>query len=451
MGAFHAYDIRGVYNVDFDREVAYKVGYFIPELLGTDRVLVGRDCRVSSPEIHEWLVKGINDAGADVVDLGLSSTPMVYFGTARYGFKASVQITASHNPREYNGMKVSRENALPVGLDSGLGQIQQWISEGRPTPVAEQRGKVIPMDIHDEYVTFLRGYLSDLSGIRVAFDLSNGMSCLFAREIFGDSHSYIFDEIDGTFPNHEPNPLIHKNVEPLEALVRETGADVGVIYDGDADRVMFVDDEGHFVSPDLIIAVLGKYFVEKRGEKGLVLQDIRSSKSVGEFLEPMGIRMQTWKVGRAFAARKLREIDGIWGGELAGHYYFRDFFYSDSGMLASILVLGIVASLKAEGKTFSGLIRSISHYRSSGEINFRIEDKAGAMEALKDYFTSLEKPTAFMDFDGYRIEFEKWWFNVRQSNTEPYLRFICEAATDELLGEKTNAARQLLSDKFGAK
>ena len=320
MGAFHAYDIRGVYNVDFDREVAYKVGYFIPELLGTDRVLVGRDCRVSSPEIHEWLVKGINDAGADVVDLGLSSTPMVYFGTARYGFKASVQITASHNPREYNGMKVSRENALPVGLDSGLGQIQQWISEGRPTPVAEQRGKVIPMDIHDEYVTFLRGYLSDLSGIRVAFDLSNGMSCLFAREIFGDSHSYIFDEIDGTFPNHEPNPLIHKNVEPLEALVRETGADVGVIYDGDADRVMFVDDEGHCVSPDLIIAVLGKYFVEKRGEKGLVLQDIRSSKSVGEFLEPMGIRMQTWKVGRAFAARKLREIDGIWGGELAGHY-----------------------------------------------------------------------------------------------------------------------------------
>ncbi len=451
MGAFHAYDIRGVYNVDFDREVAYKVGYFIPELLGTDRVLVGRDCRVSSPEIHEWLVKGINDAGADVVDLGLSSTPMVYFGTARYGFKASVQITASHNPREYNGMKVSRENALPVGLDSGLGQIQQWISEGRPTPVAEQRGKVIPMDIHDEYVTFLRGYLSDLSGIRVAFDLSNGMSCLFAREIFGDSHSYIFDEIDGTFPNHEPNPLIHKNVEPLEALVRETGADVGVIYDGDADRVMFVDDEGHFVSPDLIIAVLGKYFVEKRGEKGLVLQDIRSSKSVGEFLEPMGIRMQTWKVGRAFAARKLREIDGIWGGELAGHYYFRDFFYSDSGMLASILVLGIVASLKEEGKTFSSLVKSITHYRNSGEINFRVEDKQGAMDALKDMFTSAETPTAFMDFDGYRIEFANWWFNVRPSNTEPYLRFICEAVTDELLEEKTAAARALLSERFGAK
>ena len=437
--------------MDFDREVAYKVGYFIPELLGTDRVLVGRDCRVSSPEIHEWLVKGINDAGADVVDLGLSSTPMVYFGTARYGFKASVQITASHNPREYNGMKVSRENALPVGLDSGLGQIQQWISEGRPTPVAEQRGKVIPMDIHDEYVTFLRGYLSDLSGIRVAFDLSNGMSCLFAREIFGDSHSYIFDEIDGTFPNHEPNPLIHKNVEPLEALVRETGADVGVIYDGDADRVMFVDDEGHFVSPDLIIAVLGKYFVEKRGEKGLVLQDIRSSKAVGEYLAPMGGEMRTWKVGRAFAAEKLREIDGVYGGELAGHYYFRDFFYSDSGLLASIIILNVVSALKKEGRTLSSLIAEIEKYENSGEINFRLEDKAGAMEAVREMFCAQEKPTAFMDFDGYRVEFPQWWFNIRPSNTEPYLRFICEASSRELLDEKVAAVRKLLESEFGAK
>lgn len=450
MGAFHAYDIRGIYNVDFDREVAYKVGYFIPELLDTDKVLVGRDCRVSSPEIHEWLVKGINDAGADVYDLGLSSTPMVYFGTAKHGFKASVQITASHNPREYNGMKVSRENALPVGLDSGLGQIQAWIEEGRPTPVAECRGKVIPMDIHDEYVGFLRGYMSDISGIKVAFDLSNGMACLFAHEIFGDSPAYIFDEIDGSFPNHEPNPLIHKNVEPLEALVSKTGADVGVIYDGDADRVMFVDDKARFISPDLIIGVLGKYFIGERGEKGVVLQDIRSSKAVGEYLQPMGAEMQTWKVGRAFAARKLRELDGVWGGELAGHYYFRDFFYSDSGMLASILVLRIVASLKAEGTTLSELIDSIATYRNSGEINFRIEDKKGAMDALKDFFTSSETPAATMDFDGYRVEFPDWWFNIRPSNTEPYLRFLCEATSDELLSEKIEATKKLFVEKFNA-
>ena len=196
MGAFHAYDIRGVYNVDFDKETAYKVGYFIPELLDTDKVLVGRDCRTSSPEVHEGLVKGITDAGADVYDIGLSTTPMVYFGTANYGFKASVQITASHNPKEYNGMKVSRENALPVGLDTGLGQIQEWILEGRPTPAAEVPGKVVPMDIHKDYLDFLLKFKGDYSNLKIAFDISNGMAGLYAREIFGDSPSYIFEEMD---------------------------------------------------------------------------------------------------------------------------------------------------------------------------------------------------------------------------------------------------------------
>ncbi len=315
MGAFHAYDIRGVYNVDFDKVTAYKIGYFIPKLLNTDKVLVGRDCRVSSDEIHDYLLQGITDAGADVYDIGLSTTPMVYFGTANYGFKASVQITASHNPKEYNGMKVSRENALPVGLDSGLGQIKEWIESGKPTPAAEKKGSVIPKDIHQDYLDFLLKFKGDYSDLKIAFDLSNGMSSLYAREIFGDSPAYIFEDLDGNFPNHEPNPLIPKNVEPLQALVKETGADIGVIYDGDADRVMFVDNEGKFVSPDLMIAVLGHYFVEERQQKGIVLQDIRSSKAVGEYLTPMGCTMATWKVGRAFAAHKLREIDGVWGGE----------------------------------------------------------------------------------------------------------------------------------------
>ena len=451
MGAFHAYDIRGIYNVDFDRETAYKVGYFLPELLGTDRVLVGRDARVSSEEIHEYLLKGLNDAGADVYDIGLSTTPMVYFGTANYGFKASVQITASHNPPEYNGMKVSRENALPVGLDNGLGQIKEWIDCGRPTPVAEKRGSVHAMDIREDYMKFLMKYRSDLSGIKIAFDLSNGMACLFAKELFGDAPAYIFDELDGTFPNHEPNPLVHDNVVALEKLVLETGADVGVIYDGDADRVMFVDEKGRFVSPDLIIAVLGNYFIGERGERGIVLQDIRSSKAVGEYLAPMGAEMHTWKVGRAFAALKLRELDGVWGGELAGHYYFRDFFYSDSGLLASLLVLHVVAGLKKQGRTFSGLIDSIARYRNSGEINFRIEDKQGAMKALLEHFTAGETPAALMDFDGYRVEFADWWFNVRPSNTEPYLRFICEAVSEELLETKIRETRELFVSKFGAK
>ena len=436
--------------MDFDKDTVYKVGAFLPSLLGADKVLVGRDCRVSSDEIHEYLLRGITDAGADVYDIGLSTTPMVYFGTARYGFKASVQITASHNPKEYNGLKVSCENALPVGYDNGLGQIEAWIREDRALPLAEAKGNVYEKDIRQNYLDFLLGYKSDLSGLKLAFDLSNGMSSLFAKQIFGDAPAYIFDEMDGTFPNHEPNPLVHDNVVALEELVRKTGADVGVIYDGDADRVMFVDEKGHFISPDLIIALLGHYFIGERGEKGMVIQDIRSSKAVGEYLVPMGVEMYTWKVGRANAARKLREIDGVWGGELAGHYYFRDFFYSDSGLLASILVLRVLASMKKKGLTMSELIDGIAKYRNSGEINFRLEDKQGAMDALREHFISRETPVAMMDFDGYRVEFPDWWFNIRPSNTEPYLRFICEASSDELLESRINEVKELLVSRFGA-
>ena len=444
MGAFHAYDIRGIYNVDFDKETAYKVGYFLPELLSADKVLVGRDARVSSPEIHDYLLKGITDAGVDVYDVGLSTTPMVYWGTANYGFKASVQITASHNPAEYNGLKVSRENALPVGLDTGLGQIKEWIESGRPCPVSPAPGRVYEKDIKKDYLAFLLKYKGDWSDLKIAMDVSNGMASLFVRDIFGDQPAYIYEEMDGTFPNHEPNPLVPANVEDLKKLVAKTGADVGVIFDGDADRVMFVDENSRFISPDLMIAVLGHYFLEERGEKGYIHQDIRSSKAVGEYLAPMGGIMNTWRVGRAFAALKLRELDGVYGGELAGHYYFRDFFYSDSGLLAAILILNVIAKKKAEGLTLSALIARIEKYQNSGEINFKLDRKQEAMDAVRDYFMSHEKATASMDFDGYRVEFPDWWFNIRPSNTEPYLRFLCEATTKELLDEKVAKVREII-------
>lgn len=451
MGAFHAYDIRGVYGVDFTRETVYKTGYFLPRLLGVDKVLVGRDCRVSSQEIHDALCDGIRDAGADVWDIGLSSTPMVYFSTVNYNFGASVQITASHNPAQYNGMKVSRENALPVGLDSGLGQIRDWIDGGEPTPAAARRGEIHSLDIHDDYIRFMSRFKGDYGNLKLAFDLSNGMSCLFAHEVFGEAPSYIFDTIDGRFPNHDPNPLVPKNVEPLKELVRKTGADVGVIYDGDADRVMFVDDRARFVAPDLIIALMALYFCDERGEKNpRVLQEIRSSKAVGEFLEQYGAELHTWKVGRAFAAPKLREIDGLWGGELAGHYYFKDFFYSDSGLLSSLIVLRIVSALKKKGVRFSEQIDAMTGYCNSGEINFRLDDKPAAMKAVCEHFSAAEKPLKVMDFDGYRLEFRDWWFNIRPSNTEPYLRFICEAHTPGMLEQKVKEAQELLESRFGA-
>ena len=450
MGAFHAYDIRGIYNVDFDKEVAYKVGYFLPELLSADKVLVGRDARVSSPEIHEYLLKGITDAGADVYDAGLCTTPMVYFGTAFYGFKASVQITASHNPAEYNGMKVSRENALPVGYDTGLGQIKEWIESGRECVPAQKKGEVHQIDVRKDYLPFLLKYKGDWSGLKIAMDVSNGMASLFVRDIFGDQPTYIYEDMDGSFPNHEPNPLVQANVEDLKKLVAQTKADIGIIFDGDADRVMFVDENSRFISPDLMIAVLGHYFLEERGEKGYVHQDIRSSKAVGEYLAPMGGVMNTWRVGRAYAALKLRELDGVFGGELAGHYYFRDFYYSDSGLLAAILITNVVAKMKAQGVSLSQMIAKIEKYQNSGEINFRVEDKKGAMDAVRDYFMSTEKATAYMDFDGYRVEFPQWWFNIRPSNTEPYLRFLCEATSKELLDEKVSKVREILKTEFGA-
>lgn len=446
MGAFHAYDIRGIYNKDFDKETVYKVGYFLPQLLGVNNIAVGRDARTSSPEIHEYLLKGITDAGADVTDIGLATTPMVYFATAKYGFGCSVQITASHNPREYNGLKVSRKEALPVGLDSGLGEIERWIAQGKETPKSATPGRVICKDIKAEYLQFQSRYKGDYSNLNIGIDLSNGMAALIVKDLIpeGENVAYIYDTIDGSFPNHDPNPLVAENVEALKALVAERGCDIGVIYDGDADRVMFVDEKSRFIAPDLIIALMGHYWLEKRGLKGKVLQDIRSSKSVGEYLVPMGAQMATWRVGRAFAAPKLREIDGVYGGEFAGHYYFKEFFYSDSGIMASLIVLSILSDLKREGKTLSQVIDKIAAYNNSGEINFKIERKAEAMEAVKNWFTSVEKPTAIMDFDGYRVEFPDWWFNIRPSNTEPYLRLIAEAKGEKMLQEKVAKAREII-------
>lgn len=445
MGAFHAYDIRGIYNKDFNKDDAYRIGYFLVGQLGVDKVLVGRDVRVSSDEVFEYLSKGITDAGADVYDIGLSTTPMVYYSTARYGFGASVQITASHNSKEYNGMKVSRENALPVGYDAGLNEIEDKMKAGVPIVVSSKPGEIKQMHVRDEYIKFLRQYVQDYSHMRIGIDCSNGMAALLIKDLLGDAPIYIYDELDGTFPNHEPNPLVPKNVVDLQNLVKKEKCDIGIIFDGDADRVMFVDENGRFISPDLMIALLGHYFLEERGETGLVLQDIRTSKAVGEYLKPMGGEMRTWRVGRAFAAHKLREIKGIYGGELAGHYYFRDFYYSDSGLMACLLILNVISKFKNRGIALSQAIAKIETYANSGEINFKIERKKEAMDAVRDHFTAQEEPTASFDFDGYRVEFPDWWFNIRPSNTEPYLRFIAEAKNSELLKEKVEKVKEIVA------
>ncbi len=444
MGAFHAYDIRGIYNKDFRKEDVYKIGYFLPKLLKAKKVLVGRDVRLSSPEIFDYLCKGIMDAGADVADAGITTTPMIYWATAKYGFNASVMITASHNSKEYNGLKVSGANAKPIGYNNGLDSIEQHIMNDDSINSSQKKGKISSIHIKNDYLTFQRNYLSDISNLKIAIDCSNGMAGLLIRDLIGDDAIYINETPDGTFPNHEPNPLVMENVKQLQESVLKNNCDIGVIFDGDADRVMFIDEKGKFIPPDLIIAFLGHYFLEQKNQQGLVIQDIRSSKSVGEYLKKLGGEMYTWKVGRAFAANKLKEIDGIYGGELAGHYYFKDFYYSDSGIMASLIVLGLLNQFKKEGKKLSDIIGDIRNYANSGEINFRIVHKQKAMDKVVDWAMKEDKSTAFFNFDGYRIEFKNWWFNIRPSNTEPYLRLLVEAQTEDELQQKVTKIKSIL-------
>ncbi len=435
MGAFKAYDIRGVWKKDFDEETVYRIGYFLPSLLKADKVAVGRDVRLSSDTIYENLTRGINDAGADVLDLGLATTPMVYFATNYLKVDASVQITASHNPPEYNGLKISRTNAIPVGGDSGLKDLERMVKEDAVT-VKQTRGTIIPRaDVRDAYVEYQKQYVPDLSALKITMDCSNGMANLVIKDILkGYDVHYLLDNFDGSFPVHEPNPLEVKNCQLLMKNVVKDKADVGVEYDGDADRVMFIDEKGRFIQPDYITAVIGYYYSKK--EVGNCLQDIRTSRSTTEYLEKLGYNVTTWKVGHAFAKMKIREIKGIFGGELAGHYYFRDFGKCDSGVLASLMVLSVVADLKKEGRTLSSLIDEIITYSNSGEVNFKLENKDAAIKALYKRFVTNDSPTKVLDIDGYRIEFDSWWFNVRKSNTEPYLRIVCEAKSDEELQKR---------------
>jgi phosphomannomutase len=442
MNAFKAYDIRGIYGKDFTREDAYRIGHFIPELLKTNRVLVGHDTRASSDEIYTALTDGLTDRGADVFSIGPATTPMVYFATAKHNFDASVQITASHNPKEYNGFKVSRSGALPVGYHSGLAELEAMVTNDSPT-VHATKGSIHDLPVTEEYITFLKTYLPNISDMKIGIDCSNGMTSLLVKDVFGNSPHYIFDELDCTFPNHPPNPLIEDNVSDLKALVKENSLDVGIIFDGDGDRVMFVDETGRFIRPDIITGVIAHYYLH--GDSEAVLHDIRTSRAVSDHIRALGGTPHMWKVGHAFAKEKLREINGIFGGELAGHYYFRDFFNCDSGMLASLIVLNVLTKLRSEGTSFSALIDSISSIPNSGEINFKIENKQEAMEAVRTHFTDDSEPTAFFDFDGYRIEFADWWLNIRPSNTEPYLRLIVEADSDELLSGKLGEIQSILN------
>lgn len=446
MGAFHAYDIRGVYNQDFDKDTAYKVGYFLPKLIPSKFIVVGRDVRESSPEIYEYLTKGITDAGVDVWDIGLATTPLVYFSTVFFNADASVQITASHNPKQYNGMKISRAKAIPVGGDTGLKDLEKLVNTGKVEPVeASKKGQIIKKDIYDDYVKFQKQFLPDLSDMDITIDCSNGMSALFVHKIFGDTKNihYINDELDGTFPNHAPNPLEEENCNQLERAVLENKSDCGIIYDGDADRVLFIDNKGRFIQPDFTTSIIGDYYLAK--EKGTIYVDIRTSRSTSEYLMRKGCtEVIVGRVGHAYAKDVIRKLGCIFGGELAGHYYFRDFNNCDSGIFASLLVLQTAVKMKKEGSSISDFIDKLVVYANSGETNFKLDHKDECMKEMYETYMK-QNPNKVLDFDGYRLEYDSWWFNVRKSNTEPFLRLIVEAKTKEELDARMAELKAIIS------
>jgi len=444
MSFFKAYDMRGEFGTDFDLETVFRIGRWLPPVLGARRMLVGRDARLSSEAISDALCRGLTASGCDVDDMGLATTPMVYFFTAQKGYDASVQITASHNPASHNGMKVSRARAVPVGYDTGLSEVEARVRSGELPPEAAAAGSVRTVSYRQAFVQWLLKHRPDLSGLRFAVDCSDGVAGLVARDVFGEGPVYLNEVPDGHFPHHAPNPLEVGNCEQLMACVKEHGLDAGVIFDGDADRVMFVDETGAFIQPDYLIPVIAHAFLV-REPGATVIHDIRTSRGVIEALHADGAKTMMGKVGHAFAKVAMRETGAVCGGELAGHYYFRDFFCCDSGELASLLVLGALAEAKRRGVSFSGLIAPICRYANSGEMNFRVADKDGAIAALLAAVEPFGAPLAEAAFDGVRVEFADWWFNVRKSNTEPYLRLIVEACGAAVLAARTTLLRGVLS------
>ena len=444
MGFFKAYDMRGTFGADFDLSLVERVGRALPQVVGGGRWLVGRDGRTSSPAVRNALVAGLRAAGADVTDLGLATTPMVYFFTARDGFDGSVMITASHNPPSDNGLKVSRKGALPVGYDSGLAEVEKLAAAHTVSGAADSAMPAAHAAEHPidearlaDYVAFLKSHApAGFEGLSFAVDCSDGMASLVAHELFPGA-VFLNDSVDGSFPHHSPNPLKADAREQVAAAVRERGLDCGVIFDGDADRCMFVDERGRFIQPDFLIPVLAETYLPEPADgksRPVAIHDVRTSRAAIERLTSAGFKPVMGKVGHAFAKKLLREVGGVCGGELAGHYYFRDFFNCDSGELAALRMLGAFAQAKRNGQKVSEFMKPITEkYANSGELNFKVPDKKAATSAILAAAASLGTERGRETMDGYRLEFDKGWISVRESNTEPYLRLIVETDTPERL------------------
>ncbi len=426
MGIFKAYDIRGKYPAELDEKLAYLVGQAAARLLNAKTLVVGRDMRLSSESMSEALVKGITDQGTDCVDVGLVSTPADYFSIAHYDYPGGVMVTASHNPPGYNGFKISREQAIPMSYETGIGQIEKLVAQA-PFEKASVPGKVTTRDIQPDYTRHILRFARNVKPLKVVVDAANGMGGKMFPPILGGlglDATLLYFELDGSFPNHEANPLKEENLKDLKAKVLEVGADLGVALDGDADRCIFVDEKGETVPPDLVVALIARRILT--AEKGAtIIYDPRCSWAVKEEIERNGGRPALCRVGHAYMKAALREEDAAFAGELSGHYYFRDNFCADSGAIAMVELLNLIS---AEDKPVSEIIRPLKRYYATGEINFEVEDKDAKLEEIAEAFADGTTSR----IDGITVEYQDWWFNVRKSNTEPLVRLNLEARTPEL-------------------
>jgi phosphomannomutase len=433
---FKAYDIRGTYPDQLDAEICRRVGAAFARFAGAPTILIARDMRPSGPELAGAFAEGASSQGVDVVDLGLASTDLMYYASGALDAPGAM-FTASHNPAGYNGIKLCLTGAKPVGEDTGLVEIKKLATEDLPP--APATGGLSERNVLDAYAAHVRSFVdtSSLRPLKVVADTANGMGGYVAPTVFEGlpfEVEYLFQELDGTFPNHPADPIQVENLRSLQARVLETGADIGLAFDGDADRVFLVDEKAQPVSGSLTTALLAKGILAKHpGET--ILHNLICSKSVPEVIRESGGTPVRTRVGHSFIKAVMAETGAVFGGEHSAHYYFRDNYRADSGLIASLIVL---EQLSVSGQKLSELLAPLDRWAASGEINSRVDDTGAVMERIAEQYASGEQDR----LDGLTVDFGEWWFNLRPSNTEPLLRLNleartradCDARTAEVLG-----------------
>ena len=437
-GIFKAYDIRGVYPEQLNEEIAEKIGRAFVEFTGAKKVVIGRDMRPHSEPLFHALAKGITGQGADVIDLGLCSTPMSYHANGKLGADGSIMITASHNTAEWNGFKLCRAQAVPISGSTGIADIEALVENNTWTKV-ERRGNISQFNIAEEYGKFLRSHAKMDRKLKVVVDYANAMG---SYEIAGVEDLFdiipLYKDLDGTFPNHEANPLHTSTLDALRAKVLETGADFGAGFDGDADRCGFVDDKGEIIPMDLFTALIAQDILSEKARGTVtILYDLRSSWAVRECIQENGGRPVMSRVGHAFIKAQMRELGAVFAGELSGHYYFQENYVAESQGLAFLKLANLICKRKC---CVSELVAPLRKYFQSGEINSKVADVPGILKKIREKYSDGH----MFELDGISVEYSNWWFNVRASNTEPLLRLIVEAKDRETMEEKRDSLLALI-------